>query len=504
MPMKTRTLTAVLAAAVFLLGALPVLAQSYLDLEDQVREFTLDNGLRFLVLERHDVPTFTFYTYVNVGSYQEVTGVTGIAHILEHMAFKGTSELGTTDYKKELKAMQREDEAFLALRDERARGDLADPDRLAELEAEFEAAVEASKEFVVSNEFGELVEKNGGRGMNAGTGADNTSYFYQMPSNRLELWAYLEGSRMANPVLREFYTEKDGPVTEERRMRTDNNPIGKLIEQFQNAAFMADGYHHSTIGYMSDINNISRQDCQEFYERNYVASNFTIAVVGDVAYDDVHKYAKEYFSDVPEGEPFVPTTTEPEQVGEKRVTIHDTSQPILVLGWKVGSINHPDDAVYDAIADVLGQGRTSRLYTKLVKDTKKAAQAMSFAGYPGKKYPNLILSFAMPSKDVTAAELEELVLAEVERLKTEGVTADELAGVKQRAQANFVRSLRGNRGLARQMCYYQALTGDWRRAFHQAEAIEAITQDDILRVANEIFAPNNLTVASIVTIEDED
>jgi len=258
-----------------------------LDLEAQVQEFTLDNGIHFLVLERHDVPVFTFRTYVNVGSANEVSGITGIAHILEHMAFKGTSQIGTEDYKKEKKAMAAEDAAFAALLAERKKGERADPAVIAELEKAFEEAKDSAREYVVSNEFGEIIENNGGRGMNASTNCDATRYYYSLPSNRLELWAYLEGSRMSDPVLREFYTEKDGPVTEERRMRTDNNPVGRLIEQFQNTAFSAHPYHHSTIGYMSDINNITRQDCIDFYNRNYVGPNFTIAVVGNVEFAEV-------------------------------------------------------------------------------------------------------------------------------------------------------------------------------------------------------------------------
>ena len=226
------------ATLCLMLGGALASAQTYLDLEDQVQEFTLDNGVHFLVLERHDVPVFSFRTIVNVGSANETRGITGLSHILEHMAFKGTSEIGTNDYEAEQVAMAAEDEAFAALKAERNKGELADAEKIAELEAAFEAAKDAAREFVVTNEFGKIIEENGGQGLNASTSSDVTRYLYSFPSNRLELWAYLEGSRMADPVLREFYTEKDGPVTEERRMRTDNNPIGRLMEIFQNQMFI--------------------------------------------------------------------------------------------------------------------------------------------------------------------------------------------------------------------------------------------------------------------------
>ncbi len=382
MPITKRILT-LLAAASVLVAATGAVAQTYLDLENQIQEFTLDNGVHFIVLEKHDVPVFSFRTFVNVGSANEVRGITGLSHILEHMAFKGTSEIGTKDIRKERKLMDAEDTAFAALK--AARADLEAPlarydmlvDRIPAARADqfhglegllkdvpadvsmdtgadggadvtithdggtenekvdnfqvgpeetaaiawylaevkdrrealqraedaFTAAKDAARDVVVTNEFGKIVENNGGNGLNAYTNNDVTVYHYNMPSNRLELWAYLEGSRMSDPVLREFYTEKDGPVTEERRMRTDNNPIGRMIEQFENLMFMANGYHHSTIGYMSDLKTISRDDCRAYYHQNYVGRNIVVTVVGDVKFDDVKQYAEKYFKDIPEGNP---------------------------------------------------------------------------------------------------------------------------------------------------------------------------------------------------------
>ena len=502
MPVYRRKLIGGLAGLALLLAA-PLAFAGLEDIEGQVREFTLDNGVHFIVLERHDVPVFSFNTYMNVGSSDEVTGHTGMAHILEHMAFKGTSEVGTTDIKKELKAMQAEDEAFAALLAERNKGDLADPDKLEALQATFDAAVAAAAEYVVPNQFGEIVDNNGGQGMNAGTWTDATNYFYSFPSNRLELWAYLEGTRMSDPVLRQFYTEKHGPVTEERRMRTDNSPLGMLMEQFQNLSFMAHPYHHSTIGWMSDIQNASRADCKNFYESLYVGKNMTVAVVGDVEFDEVKKLAEKYFSKVSDAEPPVMDTFEPEQKGERRMVIQDPAQPFYMCGFHIGSWADEDYAVYEAIADIIGQGRTSRLYERLVKQDQTAAQVVSFAGYPSNKYPTLMVFLGIPAKDVTALEIEAAIFEEIQRLVDEGVTQEELDGVKRRAKVNYVRSMQGNLGLARQLAYFQGLQGDWRDMFTQLEAIEAVTLEDVQRVAAEIFVPNNRTVAYIETVEDE-
>jgi len=500
MPARIRILTLVTAVVLFV-GAAGAGAQTYLDLEGQIQEFTLDNGVHFIVLENHDVPVFSFRTFVNVGSANEVRGITGLSHILEHMAFKGTSEIGTNNSKAEKKAMALEDETFAVLKTERLKGANADTTRLAELEAAFTAAKDAAREFVVTNEFGQIVENNGGQGLNAYTSNDVTVYLYNFPSNRLELWAYLEGSRMSDPVLREFYTEKDGPVTEERRMRTDNNPIGRLIEQFQNLMFMANGYHHSTIGYMSDIQNITRADCRKYFEENYVGSNIVVTLVGDVQLDEVRKYAKKYFSDIPAGNPQPVETFEPVQLGEKRMVLKDPSQPVFAAGYHIENVRHPDWPVYEVIADVLGQGRTSRLYKSLVKEQQIAVQAMTFPGFPGQKYQTGLIVFAIPVKGKTGEDMEKAVFTEVDKIVAEGITAEELEAVKQRTRANFIRGLRGNAGMAGQLAWYQTYTGDWRNLFKEVEEIEAVTLEDVLRVAGEIFVETNRTIATIETEE---
>ena len=501
MPDRFRRLS-LLATGLLLLAAATAGAQTYLDLEGKVQEFTLDNGVKFLVLENHDVPVFSFRTFVNVGSANETRGITGLTHILEHMAFKGTAEIGTSDYKAELKAMAAEDAAFSALKTERLKGKAADPARLAELEQAFTAAKDAARAYVVTNEFGQIVENNGGQGLNASTSSDVTLYLYNFPSNRLELWAYLEGARMANPVFREFYTEKDGPVTEERRMRTDNNPIGRMIEQFQNLMFMANGYHHSTIGYLSDLENVSRADCEAYFRQNYVGSNLVVAIVGDVKFADVQKHARKYFAGIPAGHPEPVETFEPKQLGEKRMVIQDPSQPIYAAGYHIDSIRSADWPVYQVIAGVLGQGRTSRFYEKLVKQDNVAVQAMAFPGFPGEKFETGMLIIGIPTKDKTGAEVETAINGEIDRLVSDGITAEELAAVKQRTRADFIRGLRGNGGMAEQLGYYQTYLGDWRQLFAEVDRIDAVTLDDVKRVAAEIFTPSNRTVAIIETQKD--
>lgn len=483
------------------LAALPA-AAGYEDIENEVQEIVLDNGLKILLLERHEVPVFSFWTYVNVGGVDEATGLTGLAHMFEHMAFKGSTELGTTNYKKEKKLLDKMDLVYEELRAERWKGEKADADLLAELEAEFECLQDEAGELVVPNAFGRMVEENGGVGMNAGTSPDATQYFYSMPSNQLELWALIESDRFVRPVLREFYKERN-VIIEERRMRTESQPQGRLFEEFIAAAFLGHSYGQPTIGHRSDIEAYSRLDAYEFYEKHYGAKNMVIAVVGDVYFDDLKKVAKKYFGKIPPGHGEQPIrTVEPEQRGERRVTLVDSAQPFMFIGYHIPAARHEDTPALEALADILGQGRSSRLSTSLIKDTQQALFAGSFTGFPGERFPNLLTLVGLPNQGIDPIELEEAIYDEIAKIHDGGVTDDELAGYKQRARAQFIQGLEGNTGMAAQLCWAEMIMGDWRRLFTRLDEINAITTDDVQRVAKEYLIEKHRTVAMIVTEQD--
>jgi predicted Zn-dependent peptidase len=231
----------------------------------------------------------------------------------------------------------------------------------------------------------------------------------------------------------------------------------------------------------------------------------TVAVVGDVRYDDVVRLAKKHFGQVAGPVTREPLkTVEPEQKGEKRLVIEHTAQPFIFMGFHKGGINDPDDYVYDALADLLGQGRTSRIYETVVKKDKLAVMAGCGASLPGTKYPNLFFVYGVPAKDIEPEQVEAALLAQIDKMLEEGVADDELAGVKRRARANFVRGLRSNQGLARQLAYYQAQTGDWRNLFKQVERIDAVTVADLRRVAADLFKSTNRTIAYIKTAKADE
>ncbi len=474
-------------------------AQEFQNIRNQITDFTLDNGMTFIVMERHDAPVVSFLTYADVGSVNEVKGITGISHIFEHMVFKGTTTIGTSDYAAEQQAIANEETLFATILEERDKGSRRDDERLEQLYQELIAAQNASNEFVISGEYEKIIEENGGVGLNAGTGADVTQYYYNLPSNKVELWFSLESDRFVNFVLREFYQEMN-VIKEERRLRTENNPIGKLMEEFFAVAYKAHPYGEPVVGHMSDLNRINRNQAEDYFKEYYVPSNLFAAIVGDVDANRIKELAEIYFGRIPSGEkPSFYVPEEPVQNGERRVTIEDPSQPVILLGYHKPDVNHPDDAVYDAISDIIGNGRSSRLYTSLVKEKRIAATAYALTGLPGLKYPNLFLFLAVPTPGHRNQECEEAILVEIDRIQRELVSNEELEAVKTRAKASFISGLRSNTGIAQALTAAHVLTGDWQNLFDELHKINSVTAEDIQRVARDVFITSNKIVGELIT-----
>lgn len=470
--------------------------QPYLDrVEAQVQEFTLDNGLKFIVLENHDAPVVSFVTYADVGGVDEPEGKTGVAHFLEHLAFKGTPEIGTQDYNAEQKLLTQLDRVFDQIQGAQEGGDQT---ALAQLQEEFSELQNQASQYVKQNEFGQIVEMAGGVGLNAATSADYTKYFYSFPANKLELWMYLESERFLNPVLREFYKEKE-VILEERRMRTENSPVGQLVEAFLDTAYQVHPYGRPVIGYTEDLQTITRQDVQRFFEAYYPPSNLTIAIVGDVEPGQVRRLAQQYFGRFPNGDkPPAVAIAEPPQTETRGVTLTLNSQPWYIEGYHRPSLDHPDDATYNLISALLSDGRTSRLYKSLVEEKQIALTAEGFSGFPGDKFPNLVVLYALTAPNHTVDEVAIAFEEALNRLKTEPVTEEDLNRVKTQAKAGLLRSLDSQMGMAGLLAEYQGKTGDWRNLFRSLEGINQVTAADIQRVAQQTFTPENKTVGRIL------
>jgi predicted Zn-dependent peptidase len=486
-----------LALLLFLAALAP--AQDVASFEKRITVKKLANGLTILICERPEAPVFSFFTMVDAGSAQDPMGKTGLAHMFEHMAFKGTDKVGTTDYAAEKPALEKVETAYAAYIAERDKSVGRNQARLTQLEKAWKDAIAAADKYVVPNQFGKIVEQSGGQDLNAFTDYDETAYHYSLPANRLELWAYLESERFLHPVMREFYKERN-VVIEERRLRTDSNPTGRLLEQFDAAAFEAHPYHRPTVGWMSDLNSFSATDAKKFFDEYYVPANMVIAVAGDVKASQVLPILEKYFSRLPAShKPDETTTTEPPQNSERKVVLQEKAQPLYLEGYHRPDYMTKDDAVYDAITDLMSEGRTSRLYRALVRDKKISSFSAGFSGLPGTKYPHLFAFYAVPLPGHTTQEVADAIHAEIDRLKKEDISDDELKMIKTRTKADLIRGLGENEGLATQLATYQTRYGDWRELFRSVDRIDKVTKADIRRVANETFNDTNRTVGVIET-----
>jgi predicted Zn-dependent peptidase len=464
----------------WLLVLLPaVRGQNLADFEKRVTEFTLANGLHFIVLERHEAPVVSFHTYVNAGSVDDPKGETGLAHMFEHMAFKGTETIGSKNYAEEKKAL----EAVEQLYDKHASAE------------ELKAAIDKANSYVDINAYPRIIEENGGADLNAQTGEDDTTYFYSLPANRIELWFLLESQRFLHPVFREFYKERD-VVREERRMRVESNPEGKLVEMLLAAAFAAHPYREPTAGWASDIEQLRVGDAQAFFRKYYTPANITVGIAGDVNPAEARRLAEKYFGPL-EARP-LPTplrTAEPAQEGGKRVTVETPSQPFLAIVYKRPDQHDKNDPVFDVIAGILDSGRTGLLYEDLVRDRRIALSVQTDATFPGGKYPGLFLVFAMPSPGHTVAENEKAIYEVIERLKAHKVDPQTLVRVKIKIRASVIRQLDSNPGMASELAFYYVNYGNWRKLFTGLDEINAVTADDVQRVVRQYFTGSARTVA---------
>jgi predicted Zn-dependent peptidase len=476
------------------------------DIQLDVKTHTFSNGLQLLVVERHLSPTFSAIVRFRVGSTDEKPGITGTAHLLEHMLFKGTKHIGTMNYDAEIPLMEEIDKlaheltaAIMETKNPIFRGGNEKVDslraRIAELQQE-------QKQYVVKDELWETYLKHGGSRLNASTGNDGTQYYVSLPSNRLELWAYLESDRLSDPILREFYSERD-VVYEERRLRIDNSPYGKLIEQFNAAAFTAHPYSWPVVGWASDLETVLREEVEAFFRQYYSPNNIVIAIVGDVKFNDVVRLVERYFGDIPPSKTPVPpvTTVEPEQKGERRASVEYDAEPRLAIGYHIPAGGDIDFEVFDIIASILTRGRTSRLYKGMVEEKQLVTSINAWASFT--RYPDVFTFMATPKSPHTIEEIEQAVYQEIDRLKEEGPTDWELQRVRNQLDADYVRGLQSNTGLAYRLADMQAKVGDWSYLLELKEKRQAVTADDIMRVASEYFSPTNRTVVYLVNSESQ-
>ncbi|GMU67519.1 MAG: peptidase M16 [Acidobacteriota bacterium] len=477
-----------------------------------VEEFTLDNGMKFLLVQRPEQATVRAGWVAKVGSANETMGVTGVAHFFEHMMFKGSRTIGTRDAARdqqiidEQEALQERIRALYKVQRERYRkGEIDDPfdpearpDELVELERRFAALVEEQRSLMVKDEFDKIYTEAGASGMNAGTADDWTIYFITVPANKLELWFWMESERLLQPVFREFYAERD-VVQEERRLRIESTPTGPFDEQLDSMIWTSHPYGMSGIGWMSDLRMLSMADAKRFFETYYAPNNLTAALVGNFDPAEVKALAARYFGRIPRGERVVPdlVTLEEPQLAEKRMNAECDCQPQVQLIFHTVPFGHRDAFALDVV-DGLLNGQTGRLNKKLVLEKGIASSASCVQD--SLKWAGLFYCSAEVRGDASPAELEAALVEELGRLATEPIPEEELQKVKNQVVAGSYRRLQSAFFLMLQLLIYDG-NGDWGYINTWADRTLAVGADDVRRVVEKYFKKENRTVATYLRKE---
>jgi len=510
--MNGRTFWAVVACVGLAFAA----AQPATALSIDAKEYILDNGMQVLMVERHEAPTIMASIFARVGSSNETTGITGISHLFEHMMFKGTETIGTKDIKRDreimaqldsLRDLMRAEERIM--REQYRRGeieDMMDPEaktaRYKELDAVFDSLILEQRELIIKDQLDELYSKHGGFFLNAFTSDDMTGYFVRLPKNKIELYMWLESDRFNNPVFREFYSERD-VVREERRLGVESTPTGLIEEEFRSMFWKSCSYNWDVIGWPSDVENITREQANRYYDTYYAPNNLTMILVGDLEPDKMIKLVKKYFERIPRGtiEPPDVITLEEKQYAEKRMLAEAETNPQAEIWYHTVAWKHPDSYALEVLAGIMN-GKTGRLYKKLVDEMGIAIGTASRGGMFGgsglrvnasqnsNKYGGYFAVSAEGKSETKPAELEEAIYEVLTDLQTNPVSERELQKVKNQYMVNNIRFMDIMSGIG--ILFYlgsNAAYGDWTEANNGPAKIQQVTVEDVQRVAKKYFDP---------------
>jgi predicted Zn-dependent peptidase len=502
--MKTRV-----AAALFVLVAFRAEAAFAQDNPDPLFKFpieerVLENGLRILIVERHDVPRVFCSLWWRVGSVNERPGVTGLSHFFEHMMFMGTDVIGTRDAAKDAELNAKIETVMTNIRDiklarlEAARRgvepDGADEKRFKMLWQEVQGYVEEQKKIIIPEQLAKLFQANGGTGLNATTSFDRTNYFVELPANKVELFCWLESDRFLKPVFRSFYPERE-VVKEERRMRYDSTPTGLINEAYWSMFWQAHPYQWPVIGWMSDIDQYTLADAQRYYDTHYSPQNCTAIFVGDVKPAELMELCRRYFGRLkrfPAGrDPIV--TQEPPQTAERRLHAEANATDEINVRWHGPAGVHRDAAACDLLMAAFG-GRSGRLYRPLVEEKKLALDVESY--YHSLRYGGLLHLGVTPREGADFAQVEQTLHDLVEEVRKNGITERELQKTKNQQTADLVRGLKTNAAIAQQLAYFETI-GTYRDFFAYMKAVEATTVADVKRCAEQYLQPAGRNVLTI-------
>lgn len=477
-------------------------------LKKSIKKVEFENGLKLIMMQNTTSPTLALYAKFKVGSVDETKEIAGTAHLLEHMLFKGTENVGTTNYPEEkkfhilLKATGHELDQLRLEKKNYEDKELTAPkeilERITRLERRLKDIEEIQKKYIIKSEDTYIYEQHGQVGFNAYTSHDVTNYQIRLPANRLEIWAKMESDRLKNPILREYYTERD-VIMEERRMRVENRGIGILRERFLELAFGEHAYGQPVVGYESNIPFLDIYETENFFKKYYTPDNMVIAIVGDLDFEKTEAMIRKYFSDLkPSKEKKLGTRVrEKFNTGEKRISFQYPGGSILVMGWHKPSYPHRDSSILDIIDAILTQGTSSRLYRRLALKERLVTSVDAYSSDPGERYSNLFSVYTQLNSDADPVKVEAIIWEEINRIKTESVSKEELQRIKNKMTADFLRDIDNNGNLADNLSYYELLTGTWEDLFLSYDKLNDITEEDIKKAANKYFVRENLTIGHL-------
>ena len=406
---------------------------------DDVQSFTLDNGMKFLVVEDFSIPNANMYLFYRVGSRNEYQGITGLSHFFEHMMFNGAKKYGP-------------------------------------------------------KEFDRTMEFNGGAN-NAYTREDITVYTDWFPASAAEVMFDLEADRISSLSIDSAMVESErGVVISERSTSLENSPWTLLTQSVQAQAFQEHPYHWPVIGYLDDMKNWKQADLERYFKTYYAPNNCVVVVSGAMKLEEVKKLAEKYLAPIP-AQPAPPAvnTIEPPQTGERRILLEkDVNTPYINIAYKAPEAKHKDYYAMVLLNDILSSGNSSRLYAELVDD-KQLATAV-FSSYQESFDPTLFNVYAMTNRGIDEKDLENAVYAEIEKIKKDGVTEKELQKVKNQKLVEFYRQVETINGKSNNIGIYEVFFGDYRKMFEAPEMFNKVTAEDIQRVANTYLHVKNRTV----------
>jgi len=458
----------------------------------RIVRFRLANGMRWFIVRRTQAPVFSGIVMVRAGGVDERTGKTGVAHMFEHMAFKGSSRLGTKDWKRERKILKKIEKLGAELT-AIENGESPDVERTAAIKKEMAALKKEASRYQVENEVWELFMRNGGKGINAYTSKDVTAFFASMPSNRLALWANVTAEMVFRPAFRDFYTERS-VVAEERRTGVENSPNGALVEKLLSSAFRTGPYSWSTIGLEEDVVGLTIGDAREFHSENYTPSNMVGVIVGDVDVARAKRIVAGAFGGFPNRKRPPERKTGDVAVGGVETEFGFDAAPAVAVAWHKPTLPDPSEYTFDVILSLLCDGSSSRLKKRLVYDRRLAKEVFCSDAFPGSRLENLFLIWVEPLKGRSPKKILRIIDEEISRLTKEPVSEQDLARVRKQVSAGLMFALDANEKLAEELARFETIFGDWKLLFDYPDRVAKVTKEDVMRIAKKYLIDSNRIV----------